>query len=42
MATITITFFFFATPPQKKTMVHCRHLLLLEHKEEGDGKVVVL
>jgi hypothetical protein len=34
---VAIVSFFVATPPQKKMMAHCRCLLLLKHKEEGDG-----
>ncbi len=35
--TTTIVAFLFATPPQKKTIAHCHHLLLLKHKDEGNG-----
>ncbi len=31
---IAIIFLFSTTPPQKKTTSHCRHLLLLKHKED--------
>ncbi len=35
---IAIIFLFLITPPQKKTMAHCRHILLFKHKEDKTHK----
>jgi hypothetical protein len=30
------------TPPQKKTMAHCHHLLLFKHREECNNITIVI